>query len=89
MQSNEVANSNAMEKERLIRAGKFVSEENGFSLTELVIDRLPQIQKWMRETQPNTKHYFDVWQMAKGFINMLITTFGHYISSHTMSIKSR
>jgi solute carrier family 8 (sodium/calcium exchanger) len=57
-----------MEKEGLIRAMKFLCEDNGFFLMEIVTDRHPQIQKWLRENQPNTKHYFDVWHVAKGYL---------------------
>jgi hypothetical protein len=32
----------------------------------LVTDRHPQIQKWLRENQPTTRHLFDVWHVAKG-----------------------
>ncbi|KAK3093915.1 hypothetical protein FSP39_021726 [Pinctada imbricata] len=65
VQSNEVKSSSHMEKEGLIRAVKEF-QENGLAIGELVTDRHPQITKFVREEMPNTKHYFDVWHVAKG-----------------------
>ena len=49
----------AMEKEGLIRCLEELEENN-------ITDRHPSINKHMRENNPEVKHYFDVWHMAKG-----------------------
>lgn len=56
-----------MEKEGLARAISFLHGRQ-MSIGVLVTDRHRQINKWIRETQPNTKHYYDVWHVAKGNI---------------------
>lgn len=38
-----------------------------------VTDRHVQINKWVRENMPATKHYFDVWHVAKGTCFMEFT----------------
>lgn len=58
-----------MEKEGLVRAIKKL-QEYGLEINTLVTDRHRQIAKWMREVQPNITHYFDVWHLAKGTINI-------------------
>ena len=54
-----------MEKESLIRSMTFLHEQ---SLTNdvLVTDRHKQINKWIRESHPDVKHFYDVWHVAKG-----------------------
>ena len=32
----------------------------------LVTDRHKQINKWLHESHPDIKHYFDTWHVAKG-----------------------
>ena len=54
-----------MEKEGLIRGVEFLTS-NGLAIGELVTDRHVQIVKHIREEMPDTKHYFDVWHVAKG-----------------------
>lgn len=65
VQSNEVGGSYHMELAGLERSVDFLS---GRSLTPgvIVTDRHPSIQKWVRENLPSTKHYYDVWHVAKG-----------------------
>lgn len=65
MQSNEVASSCHMEKEGLVRVLKFL-EDHGLQVEVLVTDRHTQISKWVRENRSEVKHYFDVWDVAKG-----------------------
>ena len=65
MQCNEVSSSYQIEKEGLHRAFKFLEQQN-LNVEVLVTDRHLQINKWMRETYPEVKHYFDVWHVAKG-----------------------
>ena len=65
IQCNEVANSNAMEKERLIRSCNHI-KSSGLKIETLISDRHLQIQKWIRENLPEVTHYYDVWHVAKG-----------------------
>lgn len=57
-----------MEKEGLARAISFLSEK--MSIGVLVTDRHRQINKWIRETHPSTKHYYDVWHVVKGILSV-------------------
>ena len=54
-----------MEKEGLHRALEYV-KQNFLEVGILVTDRHQQINKWIRESHPQIKHYFDVWHGAKG-----------------------
>ena len=54
-----------MEKEGLIRAVKFLHDED-LTIKQLVTDRHPQIQKYVREQLPETSHKYDVWHIVKG-----------------------
>lgn len=54
-----------MEKEGLHRALEYV-RQNSLEVGVLVTDRHQQINKWIRESHPQIKHYFDVWHVAKG-----------------------
>lgn len=65
LQSNEVTSSNAMEKEGLVR-GIASLQEKGVEIESLVTDRHASVAKWMRENQPDIKHQYDVWHIAKG-----------------------
>ncbi len=60
-----------MEKEGLIRAIDYL-KGNDFSVSTLVTDRHPQVRKWMREEMKTTKHYYDIWHVAKGICNELL-----------------
>ena len=37
----------------------------GLSLSTFISDRHRGIAKWIRETQKDTKHYFDIWHVAR------------------------
>ena len=65
LQSNEVGGSYYMEKEGLHRSITFL-HNRGLSISVLVTDRHKQINKWIRETHPKVKHFFDVWHVVKG-----------------------
>ena len=54
-----------MEKEGLHRVIDFLTEK-GLEISVLVTDRHKQINKWIRETHPHIKHYYDIWHVAKG-----------------------
>ena len=53
-----------MEKEGLHRV-EFLQGRN-VRVGVLVTDRHRQINKCIRETHPNVKHYYDVWHVANG-----------------------
>ena len=53
-----------MEKEGLHRCMEFLHEQ-GLTMDVLVTDRHMQINKWLRESHPEVKHYYDVWHVAK------------------------
>ena len=40
-------------------------EERGITFTALVTDRHVGVKKFMRETKPDKKHYFDVFSCSK------------------------
>ena len=54
-----------MEKEGLARVISFLQDKQ-LKINVLLTDRHRQINKWIRNTQPDIKHYFDVWHVAKG-----------------------
>ena len=56
-----------MELEGLKRAMEKIYDHN-LSIATIVTDRHMQISKWLRESHPDTKHYYDVWHVAKGKI---------------------
>ena len=39
------------------------SKGDGLEIGTLVTDRHRQIAKWIRETIPDTAHYFDIWHV--------------------------
>lgn len=61
----EVKNSNAMEKEGLVRGLKAM-KDNGITVKELITDRHGEIRKYLRENEKKVKHSLDVWHVAKG-----------------------
>ena len=62
-----------MEKEGLVRAIN-VLEDNDLTVGTLVTDRHSQVAKWVRETLPETRHYYDVWHLAKGTYTVHVHT---------------
>jgi len=67
---NEVANSNAMEKEGLHRCLEIL-EDHHLDVTGLATDRHPQITKYMRTERPNTEHQYEIYHTAKGVVKKL------------------
>ena len=65
LQSSEVKNSYHMELEGLKRAIKDMTEK-GIEIVELVTDRHSMVKKYMREENPEIRHWFDIWHCAKG-----------------------
>ncbi|XP_052280835.1 uncharacterized protein LOC127878348 [Dreissena polymorpha] len=72
VQSNEVKNSNAMELEGLKRGLRNLAT-NHMKVTDLTTDRHVKVRWFMREEMENICHWFDVWHMAKGVKNKLLT----------------
>ncbi len=62
-----------MEKLGLVRAIQYLHEYD-FAIGTLVTDRHPQERKYMRENMPETKHYYDVWHVAKGELCIPVNT---------------
>ncbi|XP_064598240.1 uncharacterized protein LOC135464679 [Liolophura sinensis] len=65
VQSNEAKNSNWMELEGLKRSIDCL-KSYGVELDAIVTDRHRSVAKWIRENLQETKHYFDIWHVAKG-----------------------
>ncbi|XP_070567634.1 uncharacterized protein [Ptychodera flava] len=65
VQSNEVPNSAWCEHEGLKRTIAFLIE-SGLEVSTIISDRHRQNAKWIRDELPDTKHYYDVWHVAKG-----------------------
>lgn len=65
LQSNEVGNSQRMEKEGFERSLSLL-EERGVVVQSLVTDRHTGVQKFMREQKKDIRHFFDPWHMGKG-----------------------
>lgn len=93
VQSNEVQNSYAMELEGLRRSLNYLTCENNIRVTDLVTDRHSSVKKYMREEQPNIRHWFDVWHVAKGVYKKLenagkkkgcekVKEWAHSVSNH-------
>ena len=57
-----------MEKEGLCRVLKYLKQQK-VAISIIVTDRHRQINKWLRETHPIIKHFYDVWHIAKGKYN--------------------
>ncbi|XP_071160693.1 uncharacterized protein [Mytilus edulis] len=64
IQSNEVKGSTHMELEGLKRALGFLKDY--VNIKEVVTDRHSSIKKYMRISEGDKKHLFDVWHVAKG-----------------------
>lgn len=61
-----------MEKEGLVRSITAL-EEAGVKIGNIVTDRHPQIQKFLREEKPTIQHFFDVWHVAKGMFFFILS----------------
>lgn len=65
LQSNEVKNSSWMENEGLVRGVRVITNA-GLHIAEMITDRHKQNNKWIRRNLPDTRHYYDIWHVAKG-----------------------
>lgn len=68
-QSNECGGSAKMEKEGLIRSLDFL-EKSAVKVASIVTDRHSQIQKFLRIERNDIEHFYDVWHVAKGEVNL-------------------
>lgn len=74
-QSNEVANSNRMEHEGLVRGLREVEGQTGDKVAQLITDRHPESRKWLKEQRNDITHYFDIWHVAKSEYPVLLFVF--------------
>ena len=63
-QANETGGSSQMELEGAKRAFAYLTSV-GLKIAVFVSDRHRGIAKWLRECQPNTAHFFDIWHVAR------------------------
>ena len=63
--SNEVKNSSWMELEGLKRTVATLKDA-GLSIKTLITDRHKQVGSYVKKELPDTKHYHDIWHVAKG-----------------------
>ena len=54
-----------MEHAGLARSIKKI-QDSGLKNEVFISDRHVQNRKWIKEELPETKHYFDIWQVGKG-----------------------
>ena len=67
VQANEVGNSARCENEGLRRTLTFLGDR-GCDVDSFITDRHKQNEKYLRETHPTIKHWFDIWHVAKGML---------------------
>ena len=70
-QANQTGNSNAMELEGAKRCFLFL-QSVGLSVITFVSDRHRGIAKWLKTSQPQTTHYFDIWHVARSINKKLL-----------------
>ena len=46
----------------------------GLAISTFISDRHRGIAKWVRECQPNTKHFFDIWHIARSIGKAMLKT---------------
>lgn len=59
-----------MELEGLKRGLRHIAELNRVQVHDLVTDRHVMIKSYMKTERPNISHYFDVWHVAKGNLDV-------------------
>ena len=73
-QCNEVGSSHTMELEGLKRGLEWVIDTNNMAVTDIVTDRHSSVKKYMREEFTDINHWFDVWHVANGMLQLLTLT---------------
>ena len=71
-QANETGGSSQMELEGAKRAFAYLISV-GLKIAVFVSDRHRGIAKWLRECQPNTAHFFDIWHVARSIGKKMLT----------------
>ena len=69
--ANQTGNSNAMELAGAKSCFKYL-QNLGIKVSTFVSDRHKGIAKWIRESQPDTRHFNDLWHVVKGITKKLI-----------------
>lgn len=64
MQANQVGSSQAMELAGAKQSFQYLTSL-GLNIKVFISDRHRGIAKWIREKQPDTKHFFDIWHVAR------------------------
>lgn len=64
LQANETGSSNKMELDGAKRCFSSI-KKSGIPIKKFVSDRHTGIAKWIRETQHDTLHFFDIWHVAR------------------------
>jgi len=62
-----VKNATWCELEGLKRMTAFI-KDNGMHIDIIITDRHRQNAKWIRENLLTTRHFYDVWHIAKGTV---------------------
>ena len=70
-QANETGSSNAMELEGAKRSFNFLKNV-GLSVSTFISDRHRGIAKWIKQFQPHTSHFFDIWHVARSVNKRLL-----------------
>ena len=47
-------------------------KEAGLAIAVFISDRHRSIAKWIREQEPETEHFFDIWHVAKSVTKQLL-----------------
>ena len=47
-------------------------KQAGLSIRTFISDRHKSIAKWIREQEPSTQHYYDIWHVAKSVTKKLL-----------------
>lgn len=70
-QSNQVKSSTDMELKGAQDCFTYIGQA-GLSVAVFISDRHRSIAKWLREHHPDTKHFFDIWHVAKSVTKKLL-----------------
>ena len=62
-----------MEKAGFVQSMDFL-QTNNVHIDVIVTDRHPQIQKYIRESMLGILHYYDVWHVAKGMLQLFVNS---------------
>jgi solute carrier family 8 (sodium/calcium exchanger) len=72
LQANEVGSSNKMELEGAKWSFSIIKDIEKLPIKTFVSDRHRGIGKWMRTTQKDTTHYYDIWHQAKSTVKKVL-----------------